>query len=150
VCEDAAGTDYEAAVDDFPTDEITFIMPLPAGSAPDVTFRRLSELAEEGLGQRIVIVNREGGGGTVGLGELATAEPDGHTIGMGAIAMVAMQPVMQDTTFEGPEDFEPIMNAVGATFVMFSPAGRHLSNTAPRRTICAGVMIAEAPSPLRN
>lgn len=114
----------EADVDPFPTEEITFITPLPAGSAPDVTFRQLTELAQAELGVRIVVINRAGGGGSVGVGELATSEPDGYTIGMGASAMLILQPELQDISYSGPEDFTPIINATSATFVLFSPVDR--------------------------
>lgn len=106
-------------VSDFPSQEIRFIVPLKAGSAPDTTFRNLSKLAEAELGHPVVIENKAGAGGTVGLSEIASAEPDGYTIGMGAVAMVTIQPLLQDTTFEGPEDFQPIIQTNAAPMVLF-------------------------------
>lgn len=97
--------------DDFPNKEITLIIPFPAGSANDTSFRTIAAVAEQELGQPIVVVNQVGGFGTVGLADLLTAEADGYTIGQAPSAALTMLPHFQDTTYEGPEDFEIILQA---------------------------------------
>lgn len=103
----------------YPTREITFIMPFESGSAPDSTFRQLSKIAEEELGQPLVINNRPGGGGTVGVSEVVSAQPDGYTIGMSPVATLTIQPLLQDTAFEGPGDVQPIIQTNAAPMVLF-------------------------------
>jgi tripartite-type tricarboxylate transporter receptor subunit TctC len=88
----------------YPTKPVTLIMPFKAGSAPDTTFRVLAELVEKDLGQRVVVVNRPGPGGTIGVSEVLQAAPDGHTIGMAGTGVVLLQPLMQDLPFKGPDD----------------------------------------------
>jgi len=103
----------------FPQREVTLIVPFPAGSPSDATFRRLANGAEKHLGQTIVIVNRPGGNGTVGAAQVLAAEPDGYTIGMGATSTICIQPFVQDTAFEGPQDLQPIMGVVSVPFALF-------------------------------
>lgn len=68
------------AQDDFPSGEITLIIPYGPGGMTDVSGRILAEFLERELGQRVDVVNRPGAGGFVGLGEFLRTEPDGHTI----------------------------------------------------------------------
>ncbi|MFD1415735.1 tripartite tricarboxylate transporter substrate binding protein [Oceanobacillus jeddahense] len=65
----------------FPSEDITFIVPYPPGGGTDLTARILQPYLEEELGVSVTIQNRDGGGGWVGWSELANAEPDGYTIG---------------------------------------------------------------------
>lgn len=88
----------------YPTKPVTLVVPFNAGSAPDTTFRVLAEQVEKALGQKVVILNRPGPGGTVGVAEVAGAAPDGYTIGMAAVAILALQPLLQDLPFKGPHD----------------------------------------------
>ena len=102
----------------YPQKPITMIMPLAAGSAPDVNFRILAEEAKKHLGQEVVVVNRPGGGGSVGISEVLQAKPDGYTVGMAAVAMVALQPAIQDLPYKGPQDVVPIMQILEAPIAL--------------------------------
>ncbi|MHB1133090.1 MAG: Bug family tripartite tricarboxylate transporter substrate binding protein [Chloroflexota bacterium] len=106
----------------YPTKTINMIIPLAAGGGPDATFRVLASEAEKHLGQKIAIINRAGPGGTVGVGELVQAAPDGYTIGMAAVAMLNIQPYLQDVPFKGPEDVMPIVQADEAPMVLYVKA----------------------------
>lgn len=66
---------------DFPTRPIEVVVAYEAGGGTDVGARTLQPYFEEELGQSLNIVNRPGGGGWVGWGEIAQAAPDGYTIG---------------------------------------------------------------------
>jgi tripartite-type tricarboxylate transporter receptor subunit TctC len=65
---------------DFPKKPITLIVPYAAGGGTDLTARALVKATEKYLSQPIVVVNRTGGGGSVGLMEGATAKGDGYTV----------------------------------------------------------------------
>lgn len=65
---------------DFPKKPITLIVPYAAGGGTDTTARALAKAAEKHLSQPIVVVNRTGGGGSVGLTEGAGAKGDGYTV----------------------------------------------------------------------
>jgi tripartite-type tricarboxylate transporter receptor subunit TctC len=73
----AAGT----ALADYPERPITLIVPWGAGGGTDATGRMIGSLLEKELGQPVNVVNRTGGSGVVGHSAIATAEPDGYTIG---------------------------------------------------------------------
>lgn len=71
-----------AAQAEWPERPITFIVPWSAGGGTDATARILASFLEKELGQPVNVVNRTGGSGVVGHTAIATAEPDGYTIGM--------------------------------------------------------------------
>lgn len=106
----------------FPTKPVTLIIPFAAGGGPDTTFRMLASLAEKELGQKIVIVNREGGAGTVGVAEMLKAPADGYTISMCPVAVLNVQPLLQDTAFKGPEDVLPLVQSNEAPMVLYVKA----------------------------
>lgn len=65
---------------DFPKGPITLIIPWGAGGATDVTFRALCEAAKDILGQPIIVENRPGGGGAIGVGSIVGKKPDGYML----------------------------------------------------------------------
>ncbi|MDF9840835.1 tripartite-type tricarboxylate transporter receptor subunit TctC [Paenibacillus sp. PastF-1] len=65
---------------DFPDKPITLIVPYAAGGGTDTTARALAKAAEKVLGQPVIVLNRTGGGGSVGLMEGANARTDGYTV----------------------------------------------------------------------
>jgi tripartite-type tricarboxylate transporter receptor subunit TctC len=71
----------------FPNRAITFICPWPAGGTGDVTMRTLALVASRELGQAVVVENRVGAAGMIGAKALASAKPDGYTIGQLAISV---------------------------------------------------------------
>src|ERR1700742_2763216 len=68
---------------DYPSRPITIIVPLVAGGSVDVVARILADRMKATLGQPIVVENIPAAAGTVGVGRLTQAAPDGYTIGMG-------------------------------------------------------------------
>lgn len=100
----------------FPSRPITLIVPWPAGGATDRHLRALSEIASGYLGQRIVVDNRPGGGGTNGPGAMAMqARPDGYTIAQFPLGMLRI-PHMQQTAWHPIHDFSFIIGVSGYTF----------------------------------
>jgi tripartite-type tricarboxylate transporter receptor subunit TctC len=69
-----------AVAQSWPTKSIKAYIPFGAGSATDVVPRALFEQLSTELGQQIVVENRGGAGGTIGIGEVVRAQPDGYTI----------------------------------------------------------------------
>ena len=65
----------------YPERPITFICPWPAGGTADVTMRALCTAAAKELGQSVVVDNKAGASGMIGLRALASARPDGYTVG---------------------------------------------------------------------
>src|SRR4030067_3246139 len=65
----------------YPNQPITFIQPFTAGSPVDIAIRLIVREAEKFLGQPIAVLNKAGGAGSIGVAAIATATPDGYTIG---------------------------------------------------------------------
>jgi tripartite-type tricarboxylate transporter receptor subunit TctC len=95
---------------DFPEKEVQIIIPYAPGGATDLVFRSLAASTEKYLGKAVVIVNRAGGGGTIGVTEGAKARADGYTL-TAAITPLTILPHQVKTAFTY-KDFEPIINVV--------------------------------------
>jgi tripartite-type tricarboxylate transporter receptor subunit TctC len=93
---------------DFPTKPIRFIVPWGPGSGPDVTSRIVGAEMSAALGQPIVIENRAGAGGSVGLSAIARSAPDGYTIGHGSIGTTISYSVIPNVSYDLKKDFAAI------------------------------------------
>jgi tripartite-type tricarboxylate transporter receptor subunit TctC len=94
----------------FPAKEVSIIIPYAPGGATDLVFRALANSTQKYLGKAVVVVNKAGGGGTVGVVEAQRAKPDGYTL-LTAITPLTILPHQVKTTFTY-RDFEPIINVV--------------------------------------
>ncbi|MFZ9632909.1 MAG: tripartite tricarboxylate transporter substrate-binding protein, partial [Alphaproteobacteria bacterium] len=65
----------------YPARPVQMIVPAPPGGGTDIFARQLAEIVSETFGQRIVVENRAGGGGTVGVTQVVAAQADGYTLG---------------------------------------------------------------------
>ena len=92
-----------AQKDAWPSRPIRMIVPFPPGGGTDLVGRSVGNKLAEALGQRIVIDNRGGAGGTIGAELAARSEPDGYTIFIGNIGAIAINP----TLYAGKLSYEP-------------------------------------------
>jgi tripartite-type tricarboxylate transporter receptor subunit TctC len=79
-----------AAAQNYPVRPITLIVPWGAGGGTDATARIIGSLLEKDLGQPVNVVNRTGGSGVVGHAAIASAQPDGYTIGLATVEIGMM------------------------------------------------------------
>ena len=79
-----------AAAQNYPARPITLIVPWGAGGGTDATARIVGSLLEKELGQPVTVVNRTGGSGVVGHAAIASAVPDGYTIGLATVEIGMM------------------------------------------------------------
>lgn len=77
------------AVENYPAKPITVIIPAEAGSDGDILMRPVFQKASEILGKPMVVVNKPGGGNTLGFREVYNAKPDGYTIGMSVTSIAS-------------------------------------------------------------
>jgi len=94
---------------------ISLWVPWPAGGATDLTLRLLADLAGRQLGQKVLIENRGGAGGTLAMPVLQQAAPDGHTIAQ-MPQPVFRAPHIQNVTWDPIRDTTPILQISGVTF----------------------------------
>lgn len=97
----------------YPNKPIRLIVPFPPGGGNDVIARIVGQKLAERLGQAVVIDNKGGGNGVIGLNALAQAAPDGYTIGVGAAGPMAVNPSLyENLSYDPLRDFVPITNMV--------------------------------------
>jgi tripartite-type tricarboxylate transporter receptor subunit TctC len=106
----------------FPARPITLWVPWPSGGATDISLRLLADLASQSLGQPIVTVNRAGAGGTLAMGILQQARPDGYTLAQ-MPQPVFHAPFVQKLPWDPIRDVTPIIQISGVTFGMLVPIG---------------------------
>jgi len=115
----------------WPSKPIRMIVTFPPGGSTDATVRIVAPKLGERLGQQVVIDNRPGAGGNIGLAALAKADPDGYTLAVGAAgglaANAALYPRMP---FDAQKDFVPISLLAHIPFVLVVPPTSPIKNLA--------------------
>jgi tripartite-type tricarboxylate transporter receptor subunit TctC len=101
-----------AALAAYPERPITIIVPFPPGGANDIVVRILSEPLSKALGQPIVIENRGGAGGNLGIGAAARAQPDGYTILIAASGFAANPSLYPKVPYDPFKDFVAVADLV--------------------------------------
>ncbi|TFD40889.1 tripartite tricarboxylate transporter substrate binding protein [Cryobacterium sp. TMT1-2-1] len=91
----------------YPSKAVTVLMPYAAGGPSDLTARTLSSCLGDSLGQTFVVENKAGGSGAVAMQELASAKPDGHTLGLGTAGTLVMTPLVNELAYS-LDDFTPL------------------------------------------
>lgn len=98
------------ASETFPQQPIRFIVPYAAGGPLDNVARLLGEKVEKTLGQPVVVENKAGAGGNIGISTMLKEKADGHTLAMGAVATMAINPwVYSNMPFDASKDFAPVI-----------------------------------------
>lgn len=121
----------------FPTRPITLWVPWAAGGATDLLLRLLAELAGSHLGQRVVIENRGGAGGTLAMPILQNAAPDGYTIAQ-IPQPVLRAPFVHKVLWHPVRDITPIIQISGVTF------GVLVAAASPLRTLADLLAFAQS------
>jgi tripartite-type tricarboxylate transporter receptor subunit TctC len=116
-----------AGAADYPVRPITFIVPWGAGGGTDAVGRVVASLLERELGRPVNVVNRAGGNGVVGHTAIATARPDGYTLGMLTVEIAMMH--HQKLTRLTPASFTPL------GLINLDPTAIQVRTDSPFRTL---------------
>ncbi|MFB9651646.1 tripartite tricarboxylate transporter substrate binding protein [Pseudarthrobacter scleromae] len=117
-CGGVQGTSNSA---DYPTKAIEFIVPVAPGGSTDTLSRAIAKGLSEKLGQPVAVINKPGGGATVGLTELKNAEADGYKIGMIPTSPLAVRPLaVKDENPLTVDDFTVIKAMTVEDVVLFT------------------------------
>ena len=93
----------------FPSKPIRLILPYPPGGGSDTIARPLAQRLGDNLRQQVVVDNRGGAGGNIGMEMAAKSPPDGHTIVFALTAQLAVNPALyRKIPYDPMRDFEPI------------------------------------------
>jgi tripartite-type tricarboxylate transporter receptor subunit TctC len=108
----------EALAQTYPSRPITLIVPFPPGGSSDIVARTLASAVSTEFGQNIVVENRPGAGGSIGVGVVAKAAPDGYTIGLAAAGALTVDIYLRAMTFDPQKDLAPITLLAAIPFVL--------------------------------
>jgi len=106
----------------YPDKPIKIIVPLPPGSPPDVLARLVAEGVGRSWKQPVVVENRPGATGMVGLQALARSAPDGYTVGVMFLTHTVLPELIGPLPYNTATDFAPIANLVWLYNVLVVPA----------------------------
>ena len=102
----------------YPSRPITMVVPLPAGSAFDVTARVVAERMQTSLGQPVVVENTTGASGSIGAGRVARAAPDGYTICFGGVGTHVLNGAILSLPYDVLRDFAPVALVASAELIV--------------------------------
>lgn len=109
----------DAAAQDYPTKPVRFIVSFPPGGSADLMARQVALKLGEKFGHSVVVENRAGAGGNIGLDAVAKSPPDGYTIGLGAAGALAVNVSLYKTMpFDPVKDFAPVTLLAEIPFVL--------------------------------
>ena len=98
-----------AQAQEFPTKSLTLVVPYPAAGAADIFGRSIAQAMEATLKQIVVVENKPGAAGNVGLAGVVRSKPDGYTIGLGTIGTQSINPFLYtEMSFDPGKDLLPI------------------------------------------
>ena len=107
-----------ASAEDWPSKPITIVVPFVAGGTTDIVARIIAQPLSERLHQSVVIENVGGGGGTIGAGNAARAQPDGYTIFMATVAHTMAPGIYKKLSYDFEKDFDPITIAASVPNIL--------------------------------
>ena len=112
-----------AAAQGWPERPVRIVVPAPAGSSLDVVVRTLGEKLKERWKQPIVVDNKPGAGGLLGMDAVAKAPPDGLTLGIGFNGPIAFAPFMyKKLPYDPARDLAPVVLTTSQPNVLAVPA----------------------------
>ena len=112
----------------YPSKPVRFVVPFVPGGPTDIQGRMLGEKLSQRLGQQVIIDNRGGAGGNIGMDLTAKSPPDGYTIIIATVGTWAVNPYLYQLPFDPVKDFAPITQV----------------STAP------GVLVVHPSTPVKN
>jgi len=135
----AAALAAPAFAKDFPSRNITIIVPQPPGGGTDIISRVIGQQLSQQLGVPVVIENRAGAGTVVGTEAAAKAEPDGYTLLAGLTANMAVNPsLFKHLGYDPIRDFTPVGMMAEFPFVLV------VSNDFPAKSVKELIALAQA------
>lgn len=112
---------FPAAAQTYPTQPIRLIAPFPPGGSVDIMARLIADPLAAQLGAKIVIDNRSGASGNIGMEAAARSKPDGYTVVLNTIPLATNQALFDKLTWDPIKDFAPIGMVATAAHVLVIP-----------------------------
>jgi tripartite-type tricarboxylate transporter receptor subunit TctC len=122
----------------YPTKPIRLITASTPGSPPDSLARIIAEPLAAALGQRVLVENRPGGSGTIGMGAVAKAAPDGHTLGTISLGQMIAPSLVPQMSYDIARDLVPVTQLVWTANILV------IRPSSPLTTVADFVALAKA------
>ena len=127
-----------ACAQNYPIKPVRIIAPFAAGSTIDIIGRIIAPKLHEALGQPVIVENRAGAGGALGMDAAAKSAPDGHTLAIGALGPLAMNPSLYPKT-----PFDPIKDFAAVSLLATGPVVIAVHPSVPARNVKELVELAK-------
>jgi tripartite-type tricarboxylate transporter receptor subunit TctC len=115
----------------YPDRTVTIVVPFPPGGSTDMIARTLAAKLQEQLHQSFIVDNRAGATGTIGMGQVKRAAPDGYTLIVSSLGPFVIAPhLLKSVPYDMAKDFDFITVAVQAPNVLVVPAASPLKSVA--------------------
>ena len=127
-----------AAAQNYPAKTIRLVSPFPPGGSVDVVARLVAAKLSENLGQQVIVDNRSGASGNIGTEFVANSPPDGYTIIIQTIPLVANQFLLSRVPYDPIRDFAPV------SLMASSPSLVTVHPSLPVRSVKELIALAKA------
>ncbi len=124
----------------YPSKPLTIVSPFAAGGTSDVVARAVARELEQDLKQPVLVVNRVGAGGTLGIGSVATAPADGYTLVMGGLGSVVFPTVL----YKGKLKYDPSRDLIPVGAVGYAPTVIAARSSLPAKDLRELIALAKA------
>ena len=128
----------------FPWKTVRLVSGVSPGSASDTMARVISERLQTNVGQPVIVENRIGGGGIVGAGSVAKADPDGHTISV-YTSSFTMVPFRPHPPFDAPRDLAAVATLATIPNVLIVSPAKGWNTGAPSAPVRGNMSISASP-----
>ena len=113
-----AAAPAQAQADNWPAKPIRIVVGFPAGSFTDTIARAVSDQLSKQLGQPVIVDNKPGANGAIGVGEVARSAPDGYTLLVTNSSSITINPQIYKKVNYKPKDFAPVTMLLEAPFIL--------------------------------
>jgi tripartite-type tricarboxylate transporter receptor subunit TctC len=132
------------AAAEYPERPLTIIVGYPAGGMVDIVARPIAESMKKKFPKGVAVLNRPGGGGSLGVAEAVQSKPDGYTLVLAPNSTLVIHPQLNDLPYKTPDDYEPVINTISLYTLLAVKAD------GPMKTMQDFVAVARAnPGKLR-
>ncbi len=127
----AASATGAVAADAYPSQPVRLVVPFPPAGGTDVLSRLVFNKIGQATKWKVVVENRAGAGGNIGLDSVAKAKPDGYTLGMGQTANLAINPTLYPKMpYNAQKDFTPVVLVAAQPVVLIVRSDAPYKNVA--------------------
>lgn len=124
-----SGLGLSAQASSFPQKTITLIAPFAPGSSSDVTARAIAQKMSVSLGQTVIVENRPGANGGIGMRAVANSKPDGYTLAVATVSSTVVPPIIsKQVPFDLFTQFTPVATMANTPLVITVPGDSPIQN----------------------